>query len=425
MAVKVVMPQLGESVVEGTVMKWLRQEGETIHDLDLLVEIETDKVATEIPCPAEGTVLKILVPEGETVRAGSILAWIGTPGEVLSDDAPPANKTHAPQVENLRPTIVPPPGHNQALGFISPLVARLAHEYNVDLYRIQGTGEGGRITKKDVLSFVDAHKNSTTAADSADAPWDTPGTGDLFKPSDAPSRTTSLPAVTKMTGDQLVPISLIRKTIAEHMLLSRATAAHVTTVMEADMLRVSAHRQNHQASFEADGVHLTFTAYFAAAVTAALKAFPMMNASWSEQGILQHSAINPGLAVSLGDEGLIVPVIRDAANLSLLGLARAVNDLAQRARSHQLNPDEVKGGTFTITNHGTVGSLFATPIINQPQVGIMGVGMIKKRVVAVEGDAIAVHPMVYLSLSFDHRIMDGAYADAFLACTVQVLEQWH
>ena len=151
----------------------------------------------------------------------------------------------------------------------------------------------------------------------------------------------------------------------------------------------------------------------------------MMNASWSEQGILQHSAINPGLAVSLGDEGLIVPVIRDAANLSLLGLARAVNDLAQRARSHQLNPDEVKGGTFTITNHGTGGSLFATPIINQPQVGIMGVGMIKKRVVAVEGDAIAVHPMVYLSLSFDHRIMDGAYADAFLACTVQVLEQWH
>jgi 2-oxoglutarate dehydrogenase E2 component (dihydrolipoamide succinyltransferase) len=215
----------------------------------------------------------------------------------------------------------------------------------------------------------------------------------------------------------------MRRAIADHMVMSKHTSPHVTTVMEANLARVVAHREANRTAFERDGAHLTYTPYFITALVAGLKAVPLANSSWTEEGLLAHAAINIGMAVSLGEEGLIVPVIKGADGLSLLGLARAVNDLSTRARIHRLQPEEVKGGTFSITNHGISGSLFATPIINQPQCGILGVGAVQKRAVVIN-DAIAIRPMVYLSLTFDHRVLDGAAADGFLATVVQTLENW-
>jgi 2-oxoglutarate dehydrogenase E2 component (dihydrolipoamide succinyltransferase) len=244
--------------------------------------------------------------------------------------------------------------------------------------------------------------------------------------------TGTTPAAGAGVPGTILPLDVVRRSIADHMLRSRHTSAHVTTVMEADLSRVIAHRQAHKEKFQRDGVSLTFTAYFAAAAVTALKQVPLVNASWSDQGIVLHRQVNVGVAVSLGDKGLIVPVIRDADQLSLQALARRINELAERARSRKLRPEEVQGGTFTITNHGTSGSLLATPIINQPQSAILGVGVMQKRVVVLEGkgpagepaDSIAIRPMVYLTLTFDHRILDGAIGDQFLGLVVQRLQQW-
>lgn len=436
MATKVIMPQLGESVVEGTVTRWLKQEGETVEEFESLLEVNTDKVDSEIPSPAAGTLLKIVVPEGETVQAGTVIAWIGEPGESLPDEAAAGrlSATEKPaQAQPVQPVVVPAPGRDQDLGFISPVVARLAREYQVDLSQVKGTGQGGRITKKDVLAYIEQRGEQPQAEQPAI--WETPGEGDLFRPTELmfptgqPAVEVKPPAEPQpplgtTTGSHLIPHTKIRKNIADHMVFSKRTAPHVTTVMEADLKQVVAHREANKALFARDGVNLTYTAYFAAATIAALKAYPQVNSSWSEEGLLLHSEINLGIAVSLGEEGLIVPVVRRADGLSLLGLARAINDLANRARAHRLLPDEVRGGTFSITNHGISGSLFATPIINQPQCGILGVGTIQKRPVVVEGDAIAVRPMVYLSFTFDHRILDGALADGFLAKVVETLQNW-
>ena len=442
MPTKVIMPQLGESVVEGTVTQWLRQEGETIQEFESLLEVNTDKVDSEIPSPAGGTLLKILVPAGTTVRAGTILAWIGQPGEALPEGEGPQSAhaaEPAPQAEAPAPPPAPAPaaGRNRDLGFISPVVARLAREQGVDLTLVKGTGEGGRITKKDVLAFL-AAPPLTQAEPLA---WETPGEGDLFRPTElmfaagsppsaaptppkaAPSPPPAPPAPAAQPGDRLVPLDTLRKSIAAHMVMSKHTSPHVTTVMEANLQRVTDHREAHKAAFARDGVNLTYTAYWISALVAALKAVPLVNSSWTEEGILIHSAIHIGMATSLGAEGLIVPVIKHADGLSLLGLARSINDLAERARARRLQPDEVKGGTCTITNHGTSGSLFATPIINQPQCAILGVGAIQKRPVVIE-DAIAIRPMVYLSLTFDHRILDGAAADLFLSTVVHTLQDW-
>lgn len=436
MATKVIMPQLGESVVEGTVTRWLKQEGERVEEFESLLEVNTDKVDSEIPSPAAGTLLKIVVPEGETVKAGTVIAWIGEAGESIPDEEAAGRLPAAEKAGEAEPApivAVPAPGRDQELGFISPVVARLAHEYQVDLSQIKGTGQGGRITKKDVLAYLEQREKQSESEQPAI--WETPGEGDLFRPTELmfpagqPAVETKpplapQPPVETSIGSRLIPHTRIRKNIADHMVFSKRTAAHVTTVMEADLKQVAAHREANKALFARDGVNLTYTAYFAAATIAALKAYPQVNSSWSEEGLLLHAEINLGIAVSLGEEGLIVPVIRRADGLSLLGLARAINDLASRARAHRLLPDEVKGGTFSITNHGISGSLFATPIINQPQCGILGVGAIQKRAVVVEGDAIAVRPMVYLSFTFDHRILDGALADGFLAKVVETLQNW-
>jgi pyruvate/2-oxoglutarate dehydrogenase complex dihydrolipoamide acyltransferase (E2) component len=478
MPTKVIMPQLGESVVEGTVTKWLRQEGEQIEEFESLLEVNTDKVDTEIPAPAAGTLLKILVPDGETVEAGTLLAWIGEPGEELpadgeredrtqsvaldepsgaapghSDDTQPVGTGIEPPEQPSPPPAVEPAAQEppakepvsevserREMGFISPVVARMADEHDVDLQQVEGTGEGGRITKRDVQAFLEQREHAPApepeAEPGAPAPWETPGEGDLFRPTElmfpgeqdeeeqpAPAKERAEAEKTGIERGQVISLSPIRQRIAQHMVQSKNTAPHVTTVMEANLSRVSAHRAANKARYAQNNINLTYTAYFIAAMVEALKAYPLVNSSWTDEGIRVHSDIHIGMAVSLGEDGLIVPVIKNADGYSLLGLARTINDLAHRARNRQLKPDEVRGGTFSITNHGTGGSLFATPIINQPQAGILGVGAMQKRVVVID-DAIAIRPMVYLTLTFDHRILDGAAGDGFLARVVSVLEEW-
>ena len=423
MSTQVIMPQLGESVVEGTVSKWLKAEGQTVAEFEPLLEINTDKVDTEIPSPASGVLLKVLVAEGQTVQAGTLLGMIGAAGEAVPATMPAA-PAHAPRAAPAQAPAAPAvaaslPSTPGDLGFISPVVAKIAAEHNVDLTRVPGTGAGGRITKKDVLAHVRGLPGRPAPA------WEQPASGELFRPTEEVFGTK--PGSGAPAPGQVVAHDSVRRQIAEHMVRSRRTSPHVTTVMEADLSRVVAHRQAHKEIFARDGVDLTFSAYFVAASVAALKAVPWVNASWSDDGILLHRQVNVGVAVSLGEQGLIVPVIKDADQKSLLALAAAINDLAARARGKQLKPDDVQGGTFTITNHGVSGSLFATPIINQPQAAILGVGAIQKRVVVVESpaaDAFAIRPMVYLTLTLDHRMLDGAVGDRFLATVVDRLEKW-
>jgi 2-oxoglutarate dehydrogenase E2 component (dihydrolipoamide succinyltransferase) len=428
MPIQVLMPQLGESVNEGAITRWLKNKGERVEEFEPLVEINTDKVDSEIPSPAAGVVLEVLIPVGATVTAGTLLAWIGEAGEatdgskagsepgvqpVLEIGVIAPERSQEQPAEAPAPAAVPPVGRDRDLGFISPVVAKIAREQNVNLAQVPGTGQAGRITKRDVLNYLQKQSSESAAAPTYASPPAAP-----FSP--ITSDLTSLER-------QILPMTPVRRLIADHMVLSKHTSPHVTTVMEANLQAVVAHRAANKSLFERDGANLTFTAYFIFAAIVALKAYPIVNSSWSEEGIVLHREINFGMATSLGEGGLIVPVIKNADALSLLGLARAINDLAGRARARQLKPDEVKGGTFTITNHGISGSLFATPIINQPQCGILGVGAIQKRVVVVEAvgsEAIAIRPMVYLSLTFDHRILDGAIADYFLGKVVESLESF-
>jgi 2-oxoisovalerate dehydrogenase E2 component (dihydrolipoyl transacylase) len=411
MATKVLVPLLGEGVEEVTVTKWLKKEGDSINELEPLLEVNTDKVDTEIPAPASGTVLKIMAAEGAPARVGAVLAFIGKPGESI-EGSPPSNslaKTES-KVDSREPVPAQPastdlrPSTRQEIGFISPVVAKIAAEHEVNLQQVHGTGLNGRITKNDVLNYVESGKPKVQG------------------PMAEPVHLQPL-HLKPMDGDQLIKHTVIRRQIAEHMLMSKHTSPHVLTVMEADMSRVAKHRSANKDMFTRDGVKLTYTAYFMTALVAGLKAYPNVNSSWTDEGILVHRHINIGMATSLGEEGLIVPVIKDADNLSLLAMARAVNDLANRARSKKLQTDDVKGGTFTLTNHGISGSLFAFPVINQPQCGILGVGAMQKRVVVID-DAIAIRPMVYLSFVFDHRILDGASADWFLMKVKETLENW-
>ena len=403
MATKVLVPLLGEGVEEVTVTKWLKQEGDSIKELEPLLEVNTDKVDTEIPAPAAGTVLKIVAHEGMPARVGTILAFIGKPGENVDVSGVPTAKDEKRKTQNGTASVqsstlnIKP---STDIGFISPVVAKVAAEHGVNLSQVQGTGLNGRITKNDVMNFIEKGKSTPITT----------------------SHTQSL-TIPPIAGDQLIKHSVIRKQIAEHMVMSKHTSPHVLTVMEADMSKVLAHQSANMDNFAHDGVNLTLTAYFLMAVVAGLKAYPLTNSSWTEEGILIHQALNIGMATSLGEDGLIVPVIKNAGNLSLLAMAHAVNDLASRARSKKLQPDEVRGGTFTLTNHGVSKSLFAFPVINQPQCGILGVGAMQKRAVVIN-DAIAIRPIVYLSLVFDHRILDGASADWFLAKVKDTLENW-
>jgi pyruvate/2-oxoglutarate dehydrogenase complex dihydrolipoamide acyltransferase (E2) component len=460
MTINVVMPQLGESVVEGTVGKWFKQIGDRIEQYEPVMEVVTDKVTTEIPSPSAGTMLQILVPEGATVKAGTVLAVIGKPGEKIEapQEARPVSAIQSipkaappePQIPTGQappqtpvPAMQPPiPSEQSALEKkdggaamrLTPVVARMIGEFNItadELKQIQGTGEGGRVSKKDIENFLKSRGAKKLAPQTELAAWEQPGTGELFSPTEEtfpgegakkpPAGAKAVKPVApppSMTGtaaaeaEEVIPLSQMRRSIAEHMVRSKQTAPHVTSIHEADMTRVIDHMRAHQDEFTKQGARLTYTPYFVQAAVAALREMPIVNAQFSEQGIIMKRNLNIGIAVAI-DEGLIVPVVKNADEKSLLGLARAVNDLAVRAREKRLTPDDVQGGTFTITNYGVFGSLFGTPIIFQPQSAILGIGAIQKRVVVIN-DAIAIRSMVYLGLTIDHRLLDGAIGDQFM-----------
>lgn len=414
MATRLFAPSMGEGIEELTVVNWIKKEGETVKEMEVIVELETDKVTTEIPSPASGTLLKILAQIDETVKVGSTLAWIGQPGEVFEEEITKI-KPPLPEAKADIPPEVPEAVTKSSnyTGHVSPLVKKMVAENNIDLNQVSGSGQDGRITKEDILKYLESRKEvpSTTVA----------------KPSQANSEPVANDKSVPLAGE-LIQLSSLRKQIAERMVNSQHTSPHVLTVMDADLSKVLAHRAANKAAFAAQGVNLTLTAYFCSAIVRSLKSFPMVNSSWTEDGIQLHRDINLGMATALGEQGLIVPVIKDASLLSLQGLAQKVNDLSARARTKKLLPDEVKGGTFTLTNHGSSGSLFASPIIFQPQAAILGTGMMHKRPVVITdasgNDAIAIRPMIYLSLVFDHRILDGEGADRFLMAVKEALENW-
>ncbi|MEC4672025.1 MAG: dihydrolipoamide acetyltransferase family protein [Nitrospirota bacterium] len=383
MAIDIIMPQLGESIAEGTVIRWLIPAGQYVEKDQGLLEVESDKVSLEVPSPASGPLTEVLIQEGETVPVGTLLARLGT--ETGNGPSAPADGVKESPAKVTEAT-------DEASDYYSPAVRQLAKERSVDLSQVVGTGAGGRVTKKDVLAFSEKNGNSKGVS----------------------PETTQTPSPVQTVGsaDEILPLTSMRRTIAERMVNSRNTSAHVGTFFEVDFSAVEKVRK---------GRNLTSLSFVIRAVTHAIKQFPILNSSWSDGGIVIKHDINISVAVALED-GLLVPVIRNADKKELAQLGKEVADLAQRARSKQLSPEEVQGGTFTITNHGGMGSLFSTPIINQPQIAILGVGAIQKRPVVIN-DAIAIRPMSYLSLSFDHRVIDGATADNFMHKVKAVLEQ--
>jgi pyruvate dehydrogenase E2 component (dihydrolipoamide acetyltransferase) len=428
---RVKMPQLGETVVEGTILKWLKQEGDTVAQDEPLFEISTDKVDTEVPSPAAGTLTKILVPEGATVSVGTDLAEISgdgeaaapaeaegtpTPAEASAEGAPvetpqvePGTPASAPTkvTERPSPAAAPPAADRGPRSqILSPLVRRLAAEHDVDLSQVTGSGTGGRITKNDVLRFIAAREQAPAAT----AP--------------AAAAAVAMPApATAAGGEEVVPVPRVRGLIAEHMKRSLEVSARAWNAVEVNMENVARLRERSKEAFKArEGFSLTYTPFVARAVTEALLAYPMVNSELRGDQIVVKHYVNLGIAVSY-DEGLIVPVLKGADTMNLLGMARGINDLATRARAHQLKPDEIQGGTFTITNPGPFGSLISLPIINQPESAILAFDTVEKRPVVID-DAIAIRHMVYISMSWDHRLIDGALASQFLARVKRNLETW-
>ncbi|MGA2631357.1 MAG: dihydrolipoyllysine-residue succinyltransferase [Terriglobia bacterium] len=416
MATKVIMPQMGESIAEGTVVKWLKNVGERVERDEPLLEISTDKVDAEIPSPASGVLTEIVVTENQTVEVNAVLGWIDGEGAGQAAGAATAETAKAPPASP--PTPAPAPPVSAAITAAgagpvrsSPVVQKLAAEHNVDLTKVRGTGQDGRISKKDILDYVAQRKVSPTPPPAAPAAAATP----TAAPASAPMAFTG--------PSQVVPMTPIRRQIAEHMVASRRTSAHVSTVFEVEMTRIVELMARQGGEFERrHGFKITYTPFFIRASIAAIKDFPIINSSVEGANIVYKRDLNIGIAVAM-ETGLIVPVIKNAGEKNFLEVARTVKDLAERARSKHLSVDDVQGGTFTITNPGVFGGLLGTPIINQPQVAILGVGAIEKRPV-VRNDAIAIRPMVYLVLSFDHRIIDGAVADQFMARLKHVLENW-
>ncbi len=411
MPTNVIMPQMGESVAEGTITKWYKKVGDHVERDEVLFEISTDKVDAEIPSPAAGVLAKILVSENQTVPVNAVVAVIdgeGAGAEAVAEREAPAAAPAAPGAPTpgkAAPVAIPALADKKVRS--SPLVRRIAREHRVDLAQVPGTGLGGRVSKRDILAYL-------AQREGAAAP-----------PTPGPPETSATPAPAMVfTGPtQVVPMTAMRRQIAEHMAASRRTSAHVTTVFEVEMTHIVETRERDGHEFEhRNGLKLTYTPFFVRAAVGAIKEFPIFNASVEGANIVYKRDLNIGIAVAL-ESGLIVPVIKRADEKNFLGIARAVQDLAERARSKRLSVDDVQDGTFTITNPGLFGSLFGTPIIHQPQVAILGVGAIEKRPV-VRQDAIAIRPMVYLALSFDHRLIDGAVADQFMSRIKRALENW-
>ena len=427
MPTNVIMPQMGESIAEGTITKWMKKVGEHVDRDEPLFEISTDKVDAEIPSPAAGILTQILVKENETVAINTVVAVVDGEG---AEANPTAAVAAAPSPEAPAPAPAAPIAsiptavvtsaveHENGEGEdirTSPLVRRIAREQNVDLSDVKGTGLGGRVSKKDILDYIDQRRASAPSALSVPA---------VPPAAIVPAGAPPTPAPVAFTGaTQTVPMTPMRQKIAEHMVMSKRTSAHVYTLVEVEMTRVVGARERYKQEFEErNGIKLTFTPFFVRACVEAIKELPIINSSLDGTNIIYKRDVNIGIAVAL-ENGLIVPVIKRADEKNFLGVARAVQDLADRARSKRLSVEDVQGGTFTITNPGSFGGLFGLPIINQPQVAILGVGAIEKRPV-VRDDAIAIRHMVYLSVSYDHRVIDGAVAERFMGKIKTILENW-
>ncbi len=479
--IDVVMPQMGESIVEGTLTRWLKQPGEKVERDEPLFEISTDKVDTEIPSPVAGVLSEILVQEGTTVAINSVVGRIGegngasasgasataapaqaAPPQETKPEPPPAQApsvdvgpsaaskstgsapapappTQEPVSSSAGPYPVTPgaqaqpaqapvppspaaqPDGSEEQGPLSPLVRKMAREYNIDLAQVRGTGAGGRITKQDVETYMSSQAAQTY---SAPAPAQQPSAQQAVASAATPAPSAAPIPFAESAKTRTEPMSTMRQKIAEHMVMSKRTSAHVTTVHRVDMTKIAKLRDKSKTEFQArNGFSLTFLPFVTAAAVEALRAFPLFNASIDGKNIVYYRDINIGIAVAL-ENGLIVPVIRNADEKNVAGLQRSIVDLATRARSRQLKPDEVAGGTFSITNFGSFGSIFATPVINQPQVAILGVGAVEKVAAVVDGDAIAIRSQAHLALTFDHRLIDGALADQFCQKVKAVLENW-
>jgi len=455
------MPQMGESIVEGTLTKWLKKPGEHVDRDEPLFEISTDKVDTEIPSPAAGVLKEVLVEEGKTVAISTVVGRIEegasngatapTPAATKQAPAPlaprptpaqpaakaPAAPEPAPLPQPVAhsagpypiPVEAPPPAveAESPAGPLSPLVRKMAREYGIDLRQVKGTGGGGRITKQDLEAYMSAQGARTMAQ--AGAPpqtavaTTTPSTPAVYNPPTPPAQSPAIMPRAEAPRARVEPMSVMRQRIAEHMVMSKRISAHVTTVHKTDMTKIAKMRDRNKAEFQARyGYSLTFLPFVAKAAAEAIRHFPILNASIEGTNIIYHNEINIGIAVAL-ENGLIVPVIRGADEKNVVGLQRSIVDLSTRARSRQLKPDEVQGGTFSITNFGSFGSVFATPVINQPQVAILGIGSVEKTPVVVD-DAIAIRSIAYLALTFDHRLIDGALADQFTAKVKSILENW-
>jgi pyruvate dehydrogenase E2 component (dihydrolipoamide acetyltransferase) len=445
MPTPVVMPQMGESIAEGTIVRWIKKIGDSVDRDEPLFEISTDKVDAEIPSPAAGVLLDIAVKEGETVPVNSVVATIGAAGEQTAAapataveapaDAPAASGTASTEMpaaavgQAEAAEAAPTPAPDDRRQRSSPLVRRIAKEHGVDIGRINGTGAGGRVTKHDILEHLEsgAAASALAGAPSPDAPSARPSAAAApASPSGAsarPPEPVHAPApVARLAGDRVEPMSVMRRKIAEHMVLSKHTAAHVYSVFEVNYTRVEQIRRDKKDQYEQQGVKLTFTSFIAKAAVDCLRRHPLINASIDGTNVIYRGAVNLGIAVAL-DNGLIVPVVKGAGEKNLLGLSRAIADVADRARAKKLNPEEVQGGTFTLTNPGNFGAQFGLPVINQPQVAILGVGTIEKRPVVID-DMIGIRTMGYLTLGYDHRLVDGAVADQYMADLKRTLESF-
>ena len=457
----VVMPQMGESIVEGTLTKWLKKPGEHVDRDEPLFEISTDKVDTEIPSPTAGVLKEVLVEEGKTVAISTVVGRIEEgAGNGASAAAPAQAKPAAPAPPAPKPAPAPPPAATKPpepeplpepvshsagpypipveepapameaespAGPLSPLVRKMAREYGIDLKQVRGSGSGGRITKQDLEAYMSAQGARTMAQASApSSPAVSPAqsmTPTVYAPSVPSAPSPAIMPRAEAPRARVEPMSVMRQRIAEHMVMSKRISAHVTTVHKTDMTRIAKMRERNKAEFQARyGYSLTFLPFVAKAAAEAIRHYPIVNASIEGTNIIYHNEINIGIAVAL-ENGLIVPVIRNADEKNVVGLQRSIVDLSTRARSRQLKPDEVQGGTFSITNFGSFGSVFATPVINQPQVAILGVGAVEKVPVVVD-DAIAIRSVAYLALTFDHRLIDGALADQFTGKVKSILENW-
>lgn len=431
---EVLLPKMGESIAEATIIRWLKEEGEMVEMDEPIVEIATDKVDSEVPSPFEGVLSKRLCEEGDVVAVGAPICHIGgdasasstpAPAEPVVEDKPTEEvikKVAAPLENSVSDSGTSP---NAGEKFYSPLVLNIARTEGISmqtLEQISGTGKNGRVTKRDILAFIE---NPTVSAETTAAPAvSAPSTSTIKPQSSAPKA----PAVSVNKGDEIIEMDRMRKLIADHMVMSKHTSPHVTSFVEVDVTNLVNWRNKVKKAFqEREGEKITFTPLFIEAVVRAIKDYPMINISVDGDQIIKRKDINIGMAAALPSGNLIVPVIKNADSKNLLGITREVNDLAARARENKLTPDEISGGTFTITNVGTFGNVMGTPIINQPQVAIMAVGAIRKKPAVIEtdqGDFIGIRHMMYLSHSYDHRVVDGMLGGSFVRRVADYLESW-